>query len=131
MGFINDDQIPIHLRHVRLFRASELVGANHDGRLNEGVQIPLLDLLLESSRFENGRWQEEFVRKLLTPLLAEICRDDDQQFAVTFSPPLGEEDTGFDRLPSLFQTQGAACPRDRGTNRTLVKEVVRKKTSRA
>ena len=66
----NDDEIPIHLCDVGLFAPGELVGANDNGRLNERVEIPLFDFLVERPCFENGRWQEEFVGKFLAPLFA-------------------------------------------------------------
>ena len=40
----------------------------------------------------------EFVGQLLTPLLAQIRRDDDQKAPLAFSPLLGDQQPSFDRL---------------------------------
>ncbi len=86
---IHHDQVPICLPDVGFLRPSELEGANHYAVLAERIEIALANRLVERSGLKNCRWKKELVGQLLTPLLAEIRRADDQKPTTTFSPPLG------------------------------------------
>lgn len=78
VGLVDDDQVPLGLRQIRLFGAGELVGADDDPRMLERVQIARTNGLLEGLRFQDGGGKEELVGELLAPLLSEVRRTDDE-----------------------------------------------------
>ena len=70
VGFIDDNQVPGSLAHIRVFGFDELIGANNDFVLVKRVQIAFFDLLIECLALQNHRGQEEFISQLLAPLFA-------------------------------------------------------------
>jgi hypothetical protein len=57
--------------------------------------ISLLDGGIIKLGFENTAWQEKLFLQFLMPLLAEICRCDDQKTASTLRPFLREHQPGL------------------------------------
>ena len=90
--------------------AGELVGAEDDGVLLEGIEVAGPDRLVEAACLQDDGRQEELVRQFLAPLLAQVGRHDDQQAALSFGPVLGEQEPGLD---------GLAQPDFVGQDRTL------------
>src|SRR5208283_3065317 len=95
---VNDSEVPSDLAEEWLPRTSELEGTDHDLRAAEGIEIAFLSLLVEGSGLQQHRGQEELVRKLLMPLLAETGWNNDQNLAFAFRPLLGQQNPGFNRL---------------------------------
>ena len=77
--FVDNDKIPCRLLNVGLLRTRELIGADDDRRLAEMDLGSPSDFLVESSIFKNSRRQEELIRELLAPLLAQIGRHDHEK----------------------------------------------------
>src|SRR5690349_11970367 len=98
MRFINYSEVPCDLTDVRLFGTGELVGADDDLGAVKWVQIPCSNLLVEGLGLQNHRGQEEFVRKLLMPLLAKAGGYDDENLPFALSPSLGQENPSLNRL---------------------------------
>lgn len=109
VGFIDDDEIPRCLLHVRFFAPHELIRANHDCLLLERVQVPGANSVIERAFLEDHGAQEELIGKLLAPLLAKIRRHDDQQPPLPLGPMLRQKKPGFDRLSEsdLIREDGA------------------------
>jgi hypothetical protein len=96
---VDDDQVPRGLSKVGVLRAGELVRAENDRRLVEGVHAPASDSLVEGPALQDQGGQVKLVRQLLRPLLAQVRRDDHEQVALSLGPLLGEQQARFDRLP--------------------------------
>ena len=87
VSFVDDDEVPGDLLQVGGAGGGEVVGA-------DGDEAVLADG--DGTAFEDGGGQREFFGKLLLPLLAQGGGEDQQDFAATFGPALGDDDTGFD-----------------------------------
>lgn len=97
--FIDDDEVPCRLLHVRLLRTRKLVGADDDGRLLKWIQVPASNRFIETLRFENDRGKVELLVEFLTPLLAQVGGYDDKQVPLSLGPFLRNEQPCLDRLP--------------------------------
>lgn len=95
---VDDREVPSDLAQIGLLRTSELKGTDHDFRAVEGIEIAPFYLLVEGFGLQQHRGQEELVRKLLMPLLAETGWYDDQNLAFSLCPLLGKQNPGFNRL---------------------------------
>jgi hypothetical protein len=86
MCLVNDHKVPINLPDVNVLRPSEIVGTNNDFRLVERVEVTALDLLIKSPCFEDLGRQKELVGQFLIPLLAQIGRNNNKEFALSLGP---------------------------------------------
>ena len=86
---VNDHEIPVNLLDIGVLGPGKLIGTQDDFFLLKRVQVALLDFLIERLRLQDEGGQKELVQQFLIPLLAEIGRQDDQDFFFSFRPFLG------------------------------------------
>src|ERR1700745_4010891 len=102
MSLINHSEVPCDLPDIRLFGASELVGADDNLGAIKRVEVPLPNLLVERLGFQQHGGQEELIRKLLMPLFPQTRWDNDENLPLAFSPSLGQEDACLDCLAESY-----------------------------
>lgn len=70
VSLVDDHEVPRCLAEVSLLRSGEVVRAEDDGFLKEGVQIARADGGVEAALLDDQRGQVELLLQLLAPLLA-------------------------------------------------------------
>lgn len=96
VSLIDDNEIPVRLPDIRLFRPGELIGAD-DGRIClKRIEVPGTDGLIEGARLQNDGGKKEFVGEFLASLLAKICRANNEEATLALRPFLRQENASFD-----------------------------------
>ncbi len=67
--------------------------------MQEGIELAGSDFLVERARFQNDRGEVELVGQFLSPLFAQVCRQNHQQAALALGPLLREQEARLDGLP--------------------------------
>ena len=99
---VNDHEIPLNLPDIGVLGPGKLIGTQDDFFLHKRVQVALLDFLIERLRLQDEGGQKELVQQFLIPLLAEIGRQDDQDFSFSFRPFLGDDNARLDGLSQTY-----------------------------
>ncbi len=114
MGLIDDNEVPIDPPYVSVPARGEVIGADDDLSLVEGVQVPLLYLLVEGLRLQDQGGQEELLQQLLVPLFPEGGWDYDKELPLALRPSLGKDDASLDGLLPRPTSSARMAPFDRG-----------------
>jgi hypothetical protein len=96
MCFIDDHKVPTPRADVCGFTTGKLVGANDNVLGVKWAEVSLFDRGIVGLGFENAARQEELLLQLLVPLLAKMCRGDDQHTALALGPFLGHDQACLD-----------------------------------
>ncbi len=65
VGFVDDDEVPAGLADVGLHFSGELIGANDDRVLMEGIEVAGSEGVVEGAGFQDRRGKEELVGEFL------------------------------------------------------------------
>src|SRR5262249_26046993 len=83
---VDDHEVPSGLPKIGFLGPRELIRAEDDRALLEGVQIPSPNGIVEAVAFEDDGGQIELVLEFLAPLLAQVGGEDDEEATLSLRP---------------------------------------------